>query len=322
MSGSRDETDRGDVRALTEALQENTRRLLELEALARVGSWEWDVAADVVAWSDEMYRIFGVKQDQFDATFAAYLSCLHPEDRALARETVERSLRTGDPYVADYRIVWPDGEERWLHCRGRAIVGAAGRVSRLLGTSQDITERKELEERLAHQALHDPLTGLPNRSLLQDRLSHAMQRTLRTQRHTAVFFVDLDRFKRINDGAGHATGDHVLHTIAGRLREAMREYDTVARYGGDEFVVIAEDLSWPVEAVDVADRIVRTIELPIGHGSGELVLTASVGATVVAGRAGPAEVLRDADIAMYQSKHRGGATVTWTENPAPGRSTT
>lgn len=104
MSGSGVDTGGEDVRSLTEALRENTRRLLELEELARVGSWEWDVASDAITWSDEIYRIFGVKQDQFVATFAAYLSCLHPEDRGLARATVEQSLRTGEPYVADYRV--------------------------------------------------------------------------------------------------------------------------------------------------------------------------------------------------------------------------
>lgn len=193
--------------------------------------------------------------------------------------------------------------------------GRLRRGDRLLGTSQDTTERKQLEERLAHQALHDPLTGLPNRSLLLDRLTHAMQRSLRTHRQTAVFFIDLDRFKLINDGVGHPTGDYVLQTISGRLRETVREYDTVSRYGGDEFVVIAEDVRWPDEAVDVGDRLLGAIGLPIDHESGELVLTASVGATVVAGRVGPAEVLRDADVATYRSKRRGGATITWTEMP-------
>jgi hypothetical protein len=109
----------------------------------------------------------------------------------LAEHNVERALRFHEPYAADYRVVWPEGEVRWLHCRGRAVAANDGTVVRLIGTSQDITERKQLEARLAHQALHDTLTGLPNRVLLLDRLAHAMQRNSRSKHHTAVLFVDL-----------------------------------------------------------------------------------------------------------------------------------
>ena len=130
-----------EIGQLAEALRENTRRLIELEELARVGSWEWDVAADAVTWSDQMYRIFGVKPDQFEATFEAYLGCLHPDDRPIARTTVEQALRDGQAYAADYRVIWPDGEERWLHCRGRTITDGAGNIVQLLGTTQDITAR-------------------------------------------------------------------------------------------------------------------------------------------------------------------------------------
>lgn len=222
--------------------RDDSGRLAELEELAQIGSWEWDVVTDRVTWSAQMYRIFGVKPDSFAATYAAYLECLHPDDRRIATYNVDRALRFFESYEADFRAVWPGGELRWLHCRGQAIVSDDGEVLRLLGTSQDITERKQLEARLAHRALHDDLTGLPNRSLLMDRLSHAMQRTERSGLHTTVLFVDLDRFKSINDGAGHDAGDEALRTIAGRLCEAVRQVDTVARYGGDEFVVVGEEL--------------------------------------------------------------------------------
>ena len=302
-----------DTAALVAALRENTRRLVELEELALVGSWEWEVAADTITWSDQLYRIFGVKPDDFEATYEAYLSRLHPDDRPLAEHNVDRAVRFHEPYAADYRVVWPDGEVRWLHCRGRVVVTAAGTVTRLIGTSQDITDRKQLEQRLAHQALHDALTGLPNRLLLLDRLAHAMQRQSRTHHHTAVLFVDLDRFKNVNDGAGHAAGDEVLRVIAHRLQDCVRQHDTVARYGGDEFVVVAEDLGWPDEAVDVANRILSATSLPIPGPAGEIALSASIGGTVATDGRTPEEVLRNADAAMYEAKQRGGHTIAWVD---------
>ena len=294
------------------ALPYDSGRLAELEELAQIGSWEWDVVTDRVTWSAQMYRIFGVKPDAFAATYAAYLDCLHPDDRPLATHNVERALRFIEPYEAEYRAVWPDGELRWLHCRGRAIVDDDGAVLRLLGTSQDITERKQLEARLAHRALHDDLTGLPNRSLLMDRLSVAMQRTERSGLHTLVLFVDLDRFKSVNDGAGHEAGDEVLRTIAGRLRDTVRQVDTVARYGGDEFVVVAEELR-PEEAESFAARVLSVASLPIEHRSGRLSLSASIGGTVATRGRAPEEVLRNADAAMYEAKSRGGHRVAWVD---------
>lgn len=289
-------------------------RVTALEEVADVGTWEWDVAADTVTWSDQMYRIFRVKPDGFAATFDGYLGCLHPDDRAAARATVEHALTDAQPYAADYRVLSEEGEQRWVHCRGRAITDDDGAVIRLLGTSQDITERKQVEHWLAHQALHDPLTGLPNRSLLFDRLSHAMSRTARSKRHTAVFFIDLDRFKHVNDGAGHETGDEVLRVVGARLRSVVRQHDTVARYGGDEFVVIAEDLQWPEEARDVGTRLVQAVAAPLPHEVGELVVTGSIGATLADAHADPETVIRDADNAMYEAKHLGGHTVVWSTN--------
>jgi diguanylate cyclase (GGDEF)-like protein/PAS domain S-box-containing protein len=305
-----------DASRLIAALRENTRRLVELEELAHIGSWEWDVRDDAVQWSDEMYRLFGLKPDQFAATYEAYLSCLHPDDRPLARSNVELALKTQAPYAADYRVTWPDGELRWLHCRGRAVTAMDGTVVRLIGTTQDVTDRKVLEKRLAHDALHDALTGLPTRSLLRDRLEHAMRRTGRSHHLTAVFFVDIDRFKAINDNAGHHAGDDALRALTGRLRRSVREADTVARYGGDEFVIVAEDLRWPQEASRLAARIQDAASFALPHPAGDLWLSASIGAAVAAAGAAVDEVLRNADVAMYQAKQQdAGSPVVWFDAP-------
>ena len=174
--------------------------------------------------------------------------------------------------------------------------------------ARDITERKALEKRLTSQATHDALTGLPNRLLLIDRLTHALSRAERTGRSLAVLFCDLDRFKVVNDSLGHTAGDALLFTAASRLRSAVRTSDTVARFGGDEFVVLVEDLADETDAVQVAEQLIAALAEPMQIGDQELYVTASIGIAV--GRPGrdTAEALvRDADVAMYRAKSNGRA---------------
>ena len=172
--------------------------------------------------------------------------------------------------------------------------------------ARDITERKALERRLTLQATHDPLTGLPNRLLLVDRLAHALSRAERSGLPLAVLFVDLDRFKVVNDSLGHTAGDALLFTAAGRFRSAVRTADTVARFGGDEFVVLVENLADETDAIRVAEQLIASLAEPMRIGNQDLHVTASIGIAV--GRSGrdTAEALvRDADIAMYRAKANG-----------------
>jgi diguanylate cyclase (GGDEF)-like protein/PAS domain S-box-containing protein len=174
--------------------------------------------------------------------------------------------------------------------------------------ARDITERKALERRLTSQATHDPLTGLPNRVLLIDRLTHALSRAERTGRSVAVLFCDLDRFKIVNDSLGHTAGDALLFAAANRFRSAVRTGDTVARFGGDEFVVLAENLADDTDAVRVAEQITASLGEPVRIGNQDLHVTSSIGIAV--GRPGrdTAEALvRDADAAMYRAKNSGRA---------------
>lgn len=294
---------------LETALAQALHRLAEVEALAQVGSWEWHVAADRVIWSDELYRIFGVKPDEFEATFSGYLSRLHPADQPRARANVEQALAAAHSYAEDYRVVCPDGEERWVHCRGRALTSEGGSVERLIGTSQDITERRRFEADLLHRSTHDALTGLPNRALLRDRITHALRRSARSNEPTLVCFIDVDNLKTINDGAGHDVGDEALVALAQRLRLAVRGSDTVARYGGDEFVVVAEGLRLPDDARTMTDRLIEACAFSVHHASGEIDLTASIGGVVADAGATTDDVLRGADSSMYAAKSRGDGTV-------------
>jgi len=173
---------------------------------------------------------------------------------------------------------------------------------------QDITARKAGEEALRHQALHDPLTGLPNRSLFLDRLEHALRHARRLGTSVAVLFVDIDRFKVVNDSLGHDTGDSVLKQLVPRLQEAVRGADTVARFGGDEFVILCEDLDNELGAVHIAERVRRELHAPFHLGNDDHFLAASIGISV-SGREGEdaSDLLRDADAAMYLAKAAGGA---------------
>jgi diguanylate cyclase (GGDEF)-like protein/PAS domain S-box-containing protein len=190
-----------------------------------------------------------------------------------------------------------DGSWRWLlwsaRCDGEAWYAAA----------KDVTDRMWLER----QALHDPLTKLPNRLLLMDRARQAVARLRRSNGPIALLFIELDRFKAINDNLGHAVGDHLLISVAERLAEMLRDSDTVARLGGDEFVILAEDLDSDAEALAVAERVLHALEEPFQVGSAEVSMLASVGVSISHDpEAEPEDLLREADVAMYRAKGAGG----------------
>jgi diguanylate cyclase (GGDEF)-like protein/PAS domain S-box-containing protein len=175
-------------------------------------------------------------------------------------------------------------------------------------TARDVTERRAIERRLTHQGTHDPLTGLPNRLLFLDRLGHALSASKRTDKPLAVLFCDLDRFKVVNDSLGHTAGDALLFAVASRFRAVLRASDTVARFGGDEFVVLVEELTGPDDATQVAEKLARSLDVPVRLGSQEIVVSASIGIAVSGDESESGEtLLRDADAAMYRAKASGRA---------------
>jgi diguanylate cyclase (GGDEF)-like protein/PAS domain S-box-containing protein len=185
----------------------------------------------------------------------------------------------------------------------------AGGETFVVATIVDETERRRSADELFHRAVHDPLTGLANRVLLVDRLDHALARADRRAQTVAALYVDLDGFKAVNDTSGHAVGDEVLRIVADRLAGAVRPEDTVARFGGDEFVVLCENLADPGDALRVADRILADLGRPIRHRSGWARLSASVGVVLADGPGSGAALIDAADQAMYRAKRRGGAAV-------------
>ncbi len=208
---------------------------------------------------------------------------------------------------ARFHVDYPsssDGDELWFSLRVSALAVEGGGA---VVTHNDITGRKRAEMKLAHQALHDPLTGLPNRRLFLDRLSLGLARMERSQTAVAVLFVDLDKFKVVNDTLGHDVGDQLLVDVANRLRAALRPGDTAARYGGDEFTVLCEGLTSENGAVVIAERVSAAIGRPFALDDAETVLTSSIGIAITDGDASPERLIHDADTAMYRAKQRGRA---------------
>jgi diguanylate cyclase (GGDEF)-like protein/PAS domain S-box-containing protein len=209
----------------------------------------------------------------------------------------------------DVEVQRKDGSVIWVEQRLSLITGPSGEIDAIEGIARDVTGRKDAEHQLAHQALHDSLTGLPNRRLLLDRVGQALARTERESSDVAVFLLDLDRFKLVNDSWGHSAGDRVLVAVAERLGRAVRPGDTVARFGGDEFVVVREGVDGAWEAARFGERLVKAVagELPI-NGE-EVFLTASLGIAVGGVNASAEAMLRDADAAMYSAKEKGRGRV-------------
>jgi diguanylate cyclase (GGDEF)-like protein/PAS domain S-box-containing protein len=208
------------------------------------------------------------------------------------------------------RMMRRDGTMIWTEHRVVPLRDADGNVTAVSGIARDVTALKVKEAYLSHRALHDPLTGLPNRVLLLDRLESALARIRRHQGVLAVCYLDLDRFKTVNDNLGHDVGDRLLQAVSRRLQETLRPSDSVARLGGDEFAAVLPDLNGPEEAHQVAERLLAAVAEPVDLGEGELVTTVSIGiATADDGEASAGELLRRADFAMYSAKDRGRAQV-------------
>ncbi|CAA9542657.1 MAG: Sensory box/GGDEF family protein [uncultured Thermomicrobiales bacterium] len=264
------------------------------------------VAGDFIYVSPQLQTMLGYPAQDWIRDRALRDGALHEDDRDTVGAERGRADATGTPLDAEYRLVGPDGRCVWVRDSAVLIRDEAGRPLRWQGVMLDVTERRAAEVRLAHQALHDPLTDLPNRTLFLDRLRLAAARATRDGEQAAVLFVDLDRFKVVNDSLGHAQGDQLLMAVGPRLRAVLGPADTLARLGGDEFTVLLEGVS-PTEAVRTADHLLDALRTPLRFSGNEAVVTASIGiALSTPGRSDPGELLRQADVALYRAKAQGG----------------
>lgn len=303
-----------DRKRFRERLEAREAVLNVAQELTDVGSFEWDVAADQMSWSDGLYRIFGFEPGAIPATLASYLGCVHPDERAARGRSMVRLLETGLADEGEHRIVRPDGKVRWVELRIRALANEGGGTTRLVGGCQDITVRKlatqalELELETARaRALRDPLTGLANRTLAFDRLEHAFALAQRRGSELAVLFIDVDGFKWVNDRFGHPVGDALLTAAAQRMRTCVRGSDTLARIGGDEFLVLCEEAAGTPDAPEIARRLHEAFASPFELGGSYEHLSISVGVSSIADRRSLSakQLVEEADAAMYEAKRRG-----------------
>ena len=411
-------------------LRESGELLNQAQRIAHIGSWELDLVSGRLAWSDEVYRIFEIEPENFEASYEAFLNTVHPDDRDLVNQAYTDSLANHKSYDMDHRLLFADGRVKYVHEHCETQFDAEGRALRSVGTVQDITnrkqdeivlresesrlrfilanspiatrithaasgqvvfanqryaelidsipekvigtdpapyyanqqeyaeitaelgqgkritnrlvellipdgksvkwvlasyvpleyqgeeailgwfyditDRKQMEEQVQHLAYHDILTGLPNRMLFSDRLQQALVTARRDHVQLALMFVDLDRFKHVNDTLGHNIGDLLLKEVAQRLRQCLRESDTVARIGGDEFIVMLPVLKGEQDASQVAEKIRRALEQAFGIAGHDLQISSSIGIAIYPQHGNEEkELIRNADVAMYYAKTGG-----------------
>ncbi len=257
--------------------------------------------------SPQIERILGYTSQEWQNE-KLWPKCLHPDDRERILAADKRfEAGGGESFREEYRLLAKDGSVVWVREEAVLVRDEAGEPLYWKGVFYDLTERKALEERLHYQAFHDYLTDLPNRKLLMDRLGQALRRTRRWHKRVAVLFMDLDGFKVVNDSLGHVAGDRLLVEVTRRLGACLRPEDTLARFGGDEFVVLIEALDDPAQAVQVAERITEELRRPFIIEGRDLYVLASIGISLGDARTHDADaLLREADTAMYRAKDEGG----------------
>ena len=298
-------------------LADSQSSLSEAQRMASLGNWRWDVAEGSVHWSDEMVRILNISSVAKAPSLRTFLALLSPQERESVNNELRALLASPHSFSWEHRVKGNDHSERFVFHQGASEADSQGRVFRIHGTIQDITERKHVEDQIRQLALYDSLTGLPNRQYFKESLEHAISHAKREKDNLAVLFIDLDRFKRINDTLGHATGDALLQEAAQRLRGCVREGDfigreseqpqrIIARLGGDEFTVSLFDLHQPQDAAKVAGRILFELEKPFVVDGQALNITASIGIAIFPNDGNDSEtLLKNADVAMYHAKAAG-----------------
>ncbi len=309
---------RGGLRQAFLNLEKNEARLANAQRIASVGDWEMDIVSGSLTRSDEIYPIVGSKRGELTESSAIPLKIVHPDDKQMVEESLHAAQHRGEGFGIDFRIVLANGDTRVVHAQAEVAHDDAGKPIRISGTIQDISERKKAEEQIQHLALHDGLTGLPNRLLFEEQVDKALAAAQRLDQKLATLFFDLDRFKNINDSLGHHVGDALLKEVAKRVTHCLRKSDymvrgametsdnTMARMGGDEFTVLLPNLSHAEDAARVARRIMEALAIPFQVSGSEVFVSASIGiALYPIDGSDVATLIKNSDAAMYHAKNEG-----------------
>ena len=300
------------------ALLRSESRLELAQRIAHIGNWDWNPRTNRFAMSNELCRLVGIRPSDFAGTFEAFLRLVHPDDRVRVNGALEKLISQRTPCDIDHRIVLPNGTDFTIHLQAEGVREEGTEELTVIGTAQDITERKQAERAIHRLAYYDSLTGLANRVLFKDRLSNALAYAERHHLHLATLFIDLDRFKVINDTLGHTVGDLLLTHVAERVSECVRQSDSVgrpadhepshalARLGGDEFTILLTTLPQPEDAGRVGRRILDSLAHPFRIDGHEIFISASIGISIYPSDGTTVEaLLKNADTAMYHAKEQG-----------------
>jgi diguanylate cyclase (GGDEF)-like protein/PAS domain S-box-containing protein len=310
------------------ALRESEERYSLAVLGANDGLWDWNLQSGEIFYSSRWKSMLGYDDTEISNKPMEWFNKIHPEDIERVKADINGHLEVKTPqFQSEFRMLHKDGNYRWMLTRGVALRDERG-TYRMAGSQTDITERKTAEEQLLHDAFYDVLTNLPNRALFLDRLTSA---GARSRAHAergkndffAVLFLDLDRFKVINDSLGHALGDQLLISLAKRLQSCLRPGDTVARLGGDEFTILVEDILDVRDAIKVAERIQKELQLPFRLDGRDIFTSVSIGIAISSAEyERDVDLLRDADTAMYRAKEKGKSRYEVFDKSMHGRALT
>lgn len=288
------------------------QRLRQSQAykIAQMGYWDWDIESRKMYWSDELYSMFSISPDEFDDNHAALRSRTTADDFRKIELACEASLKHGDCYSIEHQVKRPDDQFQIVHQYAELIKNDAGKVIRMLGIVQDITERHLAHEKIRHQLYYDNLTDLPNRILFNECLDNALKMSERKTDGVAILLINLDRFKNINDSYGHKVGDELLIAIVNKLKQKIRSTDTLTRLGADEFALVIEDVT-PYNSIEdieeVAQKLLDVLSSTHNIEDNELICTGSIGITVSSAENCDKETLmQQVNLAINHIKEIGG----------------
>ncbi len=291
-----------------EYLSQNQERYSLAMQASNDGLWDWDLKTNKILYSDRWKEMLGFNDDEISDTADEWLSRVHPEDHDRVRASIDAYLEgTTSNFEIEYRIRHFSDNYLWMMAKGLAIRTSDGIATRFAGSQTDVSERKSNEEQMIYDALHDTLTNIPNRTLLLDRIRQSLVRRQRYPKTSfAIIFIDLDRFRLVNESLGHIHGDELLQLISARLKETIPISDTVARLGGDEFSILLQDINSVRDVEVIAKDIQDLFSKPFFLGDREVFASASMGiAHSDNDYKTPEEILRDAELAMYRAKREG-----------------
>ncbi len=289
-------------------LAESEARLNYALTASNEGIWDWDIANNTIVFNDSYFTMLGYQPDELAQTNNAWHQLIHPDDLARYERNIEHCLKDKSArFSMEYRLEEKNGDYIWILGKGKVVEFNGDKPIRMCGTYTDINSQKETEERLRQLASFDFLTNLPNRSLFLNMLDNAISKAHRNEYRVAVLFLDLDRFKTINDSLGHSAGDMLLQEVSHRLKKAIRTEDVVSRLGGDEFTILLSQIEKPYQAAEIAQRVIQAQNIPFEIMGHNVVVTPSIGIVIYPDNATSSEnLLKKADAAMYYAKDAGG----------------